>query len=47
MHFPVATPRRAASMRPDEVGGADVLSFDLVGTMAGLEAALECRDEQG
>jgi hypothetical protein len=27
--------------------GAEVLSIDLTGTMAGLEAVLECQDEQG
>lgn len=27
--------------------GADVLSIDLTGTMAGLAAVLECQDEQG
>jgi hypothetical protein len=27
--------------------GAEVLSIDLAGTMAGLDAVLECQDEQG
>lgn len=27
--------------------GAEVLSIDLTGTMAGLEAVLQCQDEQG
>jgi hypothetical protein len=27
--------------------GAEVLSIDLTGTMAGLDAVLECQDEQG
>ena len=27
--------------------GAEVLSIDLTGTMAGLEAVLTCQDEQG
>ena len=29
------------------VDGEEVLSIDLTGTMAGLEAVLECQDEQG
>ena len=29
------------------VDGGEVLSIDLTGTMAGLEAVLECQDEQG
>ena len=27
--------------------GNEVLSIDLTGTMAGLQAVLECQDEQG
>lgn len=36
--------RRTMTMYHD---GAEVMSIDLTGTMAGLEAVLECQDEQG